>query len=56
VVNFYFGKVVKYYIGSNTIADDYSHECVEIGVDYGIGGVYVTRLLDRAALFRDIEQ
>jgi putative transposase len=35
-----------------TIADDFSHECVEIGVDYGIGGVYVTRLLDRAALFR----
>lgn len=35
-----------------TVADDFSHECVEIGVDHGIGGVYVTRLLDQAALFR----
>jgi putative transposase len=34
-----------------TIADDYSNECVEIGVDYGIGGVYVTSLLDRATSF-----
>lgn len=35
-----------------TMADDYSHECVDITADYGIGGQYVTRLLDRAALFR----
>ncbi len=35
-----------------TVADDYSHECIEIGVDYGISGQYVTRLLDRAAIFR----
>lgn len=35
-----------------TVADDYSHECVDIAVDYGISGQYVTRLLDRAALFR----
>lgn len=35
-----------------TVADDFSHECVEIGVDYGISGQYVTRLLDRAAIFR----
>ena len=35
-----------------TVADDFSHECVDIAVDYGIGGEYVTRLLDRAALFR----
>ncbi len=35
-----------------TVADDFSHECVDIAVDYGIGGEYVTRLLDQAALFR----
>jgi putative transposase len=35
-----------------TVADDFSHECVDIWVDFGIGGAYVTRLLDRAALFR----
>ena len=35
-----------------TIADDFTHECVDIAVDYGISGQYVTRLLDRAALFR----
>jgi len=35
-----------------TVADDFSHECVDIVTDYGIGGQYVTRLLDRAALFR----
>ena len=31
-----------------TVADDFSHECVDIATDYGIGGQYVTRLLDRA--------
>ncbi|WP_404947955.1 IS3 family transposase [Rubrivivax sp. JA1026] len=35
-----------------TVADDFSHECVDIAVDYGISGEYVTRLLDRAAVFR----
>jgi putative transposase len=35
-----------------TVADDFSHECVDIAVDWGISGEYVTRLLDRAALFR----
>lgn len=35
-----------------TVADDFTHECVDIGVDYGISGQYVTRLLDRAAAFR----
>ena len=35
-----------------TVADDFSHECVDIAVDYGISGQYVTRLLDRAAIFR----
>jgi putative transposase len=35
-----------------TVADDFSHECVDIATDFGIGGQYVTRLLDQAALFR----
>ena len=35
-----------------TVADDFSHECVDIATDFGISGQYVTRLLDRAALFR----
>jgi len=35
-----------------TVADDFSHECVDIAVDWGISGLYVTRLLDRAAIFR----
>ena len=35
-----------------TVADDFSHECVDITVDFGIGGDYVTRLLERAAQFR----
>lgn len=35
-----------------TVADDFSHECVQIGVDYGISGHYVTRLLDQSAVFR----
>ena len=35
-----------------TVVDDCSHECVDLTADFGIGGEYVTRLLDRAALFR----
>ena len=35
-----------------TVADDFSHECVTIAADFGIGGEYVTRLLDEAARFR----
>jgi putative transposase len=35
-----------------TVADDFSHECVDLVVDWGISGLYVTRLLDRAAVFR----
>lgn len=35
-----------------TVADDFSHESVDIGVDFGISGLYVTRLLDQAATFR----
>jgi len=35
-----------------SVADDFSHECVDIAVDDGISGQYVTRLLDQAAIFR----
>ena len=35
-----------------TVADDFSHECVDIAVDFGISGQYATRLLDQAAIFR----
>jgi putative transposase len=35
-----------------TVADDFSHECVQIGIDFGTSGEYVTRLLDEAARFR----
>lgn len=35
-----------------TIADDFSHECIDIAVDHGISGSYVTRVLDQAACFR----
>ena len=35
-----------------TVADDFTHECVDIAVDYGISGQYVTRLLEQAAMFR----
>ncbi len=35
-----------------TVADDFSHECVQIGADFGISGEYVTRLLDETARFR----
>ena len=42
------GRRLKYL----TVADDFSHECVDLSVDFGISGEYVTRLLDRAAVFR----
>ena len=35
-----------------TVADDFTHECVDIAVDHGISGTYVIRLLDQAACFR----
>jgi putative transposase len=35
-----------------TVADDFSYECVDITADFDIGGDYVTRLLDRTAMFR----
>jgi putative transposase len=42
------GRRLKYL----TVADDFSHESVDIVVDFDISGHYVTRVLDRAALFR----
>ncbi len=36
-----------------TVADDFSHEWIDIAGDFGISGKYVTRLLDQAAIFRD---
>jgi putative transposase len=33
-----------------TVADDFSHECVDIAVDFGISDQYVKRLLDQAAI------
>ena len=33
------------------VADDFSHECVDIAVDWETSGEYVTRMLGRAALF-----
>ncbi len=35
-----------------TLTDDFSHECVDIAVDHGMGGEYVTRVLEQAARFR----
>lgn len=35
-----------------TVVDDFSKECVEIAVDYGISGQYVTRVLEQVARFR----
>ena len=39
-----------------TVADDFTRECVDITADFGIGGEYVTRLLDRVATFRGYPQ
>lgn len=39
-----------------TVADDFSLEAVEIAVDYGIRGQYVTRLFDQAARSRATPQ
>jgi putative transposase len=35
-----------------TIVDDCTKECVDIVVDHGISGHYVTRVLDQAMFFR----
>ncbi len=34
-----------------TIADDFTHECVDIAADHGIGGAYVVRVLEQVACF-----
>ncbi len=39
-----------------TVTDDFSHECVDIAVDRGIGGQYVVRVLDQVARFRGYPQ
>ena len=39
-----------------TVKDDFTRECVNITEGFGIGGDYVTRLLDRAATFRGYPQ
>jgi len=35
-----------------TVADEFSHESVDIAVEFGISGHYLIRLLDQAAIFR----
>jgi putative transposase len=39
-----------------TIVDDFTKEAVDIVVDHGISGLYVTRVLDRAGRFRGLPQ
>jgi putative transposase len=39
-----------------TIVDDLTHECIDIAVDHGISGQYVTRILEQAARFRGYPQ
>jgi len=39
-----------------TVADDFTHECVDIVVDHGISGQYVARMLEQAATFRGYPQ
>ncbi len=46
------GRRLKYL----TVADDFSHESVEIAVDFGVSAQYVTRVQDRTALFRGYPQ
>jgi putative transposase len=40
----------------STVADDFGHEAVQIAVDFGMSGQYVTRVLDQAARFRGYPQ
>lgn len=37
-----------------TIVDDFTKEAVDLAVDFGISGLYVTRILDQAARFRGL--
>jgi putative transposase len=38
------------------VADDYSHECVQLACDLGISAQYVTRMLDETACYRGYPQ
>ena len=42
------GRRIKYL----TVVDDYSGECVGIATESGIGGQYVTHVLDQVELLR----
>lgn len=42
------GRHIKYL----TVADDFSHQCVEVAVDDCLLGQHATRLLDREAIFK----
>jgi len=44
------------YCGRLTIIDDFSKESVDIVVDHGISGQYVTRVVDTIARFRPLPQ
>jgi putative transposase len=37
-----------------TIVDDFTRECLDIAVDFGISGAYVARVLDQIAQFRGL--
>ena len=37
-----------------TVVDDFTRECLDIAVDYGISGGYVTHVLDRVGQFRGL--
>ena len=37
-----------------TVVDDFTRECLDIAVDYGISGGYVTNVLDQIAQFRGL--
>jgi putative transposase len=37
-----------------TVVDDFTRECLDIAVDFGISGEYVTRVLDRIGRFRGL--
>ena len=39
-----------------TIVDDFTRECLDIVVDYGISGGYVARVLDAIGQFRDLPE
>jgi len=39
-----------------TLVDDFTRECLDIAVDYGISGEYVTHVLERIGQFRGLPQ